>query len=101
MGLAYGTEYGLYQHSTKSWIAGTKDFPRDRIDDSKLPVDDTLNKNKTGRDADAYYRNHHAINTLIRHYLGGSVALALEKHIKKKATIHMVYYKLTRSVLQL
>ena len=31
-----------------------------------------------GRDADAYYRSHHEVDTLIGHSLGGAVALSLE-----------------------
>ena len=50
----------------------------------KLPLDDTLNKTKRGRDADAYYRSHHEIDTVIGHSLGGSVSLALEKQYKKE-----------------
>ena len=79
MKLAYETKYGLYQHYSKLFIAGTKDFPTDHIDDLKLPFDDTLNKTKRGRDADAYYRSHHEIDTVIGHSLGGAVALSLEK----------------------
>ena len=50
---AYNTINGLYQHNNKLFIAGTKDFPHDHIDDLKLPFDDTLSKTKRGRDADA------------------------------------------------
>ena len=42
-----------------------------------------------GRDADAYYRSHHEIDTLIGHPLGGAVALSLENHTKKKVITHM------------
>ena len=42
------------------------------------------NKTKRGRDADAYYRSHHEIDTVIGHSLGGSVSLALEKQYKKE-----------------
>ena len=76
---AYDTRDGLYQHYNKLFIAGTKDFPRDHIDDLKLPFDCTLNKTKRGRDADACYRSHHEIGTVIGHSLGGAVSLALEK----------------------
>ena len=38
--LAYETKDGLYQHYDKLFIAGTKDFPVDHIDDLKLPFDD-------------------------------------------------------------
>ena len=62
-------------------VAATKGFPADHIDDLKLPFDDTLNHIKRGRDADAYYRSHHEINTLVGHSLGGNVALASEKTI--------------------
>ena len=81
---AYDTRDGLYQHYNKLLIAGTKDFPVDHIDDLQLPFDDTLNKTKRGRDADAYYRSHHEIDTVIGHSLGGSVSLALEKKYKKE-----------------
>ncbi len=81
---AYETKYGLYQHYNKLFIAGTRDFPTDHIDDLKLPFDDTLNKTKRGRDADAYYRSHHEIDTVIGHSLGGAVALSLEKAYKKQ-----------------
>ena len=53
----------------------------DHIDDLKLPFDDTLNKTKRGRDADAYYGSHHEIDTVIGHSLGAMVSLALEKTI--------------------
>ena len=75
---AYGTRDGLYQHDNKLFVAGTKDFPQDHID-LKLPFGDALNKTKRGRDADAYYRSHHGIDTVIGHSLGGGVSLALEK----------------------
>ena len=81
---AYGTKYGLYQHYNKLFIAGTKDFPQDHIDDLKLPFDDTLNNTKRGRDADAYYRSHHEIDTVIGHSLGGAVSLALEQQHKQE-----------------
>ena len=86
---AYDTRDGLYQHYNKLFIAGTKDFPTDHIDDLKLPFDDTLNKTKRGRDADAYYRSHHEIDAVIGHSLGGAVALSLEKQYKKKVITHM------------
>ena len=82
--LAYETKDGSYQYYNKLLIAGTKDFPTDHIDDLRLPFDDTLNKTKRGRDADAYYRSHHEIDTVIGHSLGGAVALSLEKQHKKE-----------------
>ena len=81
---AYDTTDGLYQHYNKLLIAGTKDFPQDHIDDLKLSFDDTLKRNERGRDADAYYRSHHQIDTVIGHSLGGAVSLALEKKYKKE-----------------
>ena len=76
---AYETRDELYQHYNKLFIAGTKDFPQDHIDYLKLSFDDTLNKAKRGRDADAYYRSHHEIDTVIGHSLGGAIALSSEK----------------------
>ena len=84
MRLAYGAKDGLYQHYNKLSIAGTNDFPIDHIPDLKLPSDDTLSKTKRGRNADAYYRSHHEIDTIIGHSLGGAVALSLEKRYKKE-----------------
>ena len=66
----------LYQHYNKLFIAGTKDFPTDHRDDLKLPFDDTLNSTTRGKTADAYYRSHHEIDTVIGHSLGGAVALS-------------------------
>ena len=68
------TNDGLYQHFNKLFIAGTKDFPQDHVDDLKPPLNDTLNTIKRGRDADSYYRSHHEIDAVIGHSLGGSVS---------------------------
>ena len=81
--LAYETKDGLYQHYNRLFVAGTKDFPQDHIDDLKSFFD-TLNKTKRGRDADAYHRSHHEIDTVIGYSLGGAVSLALEKQYKKE-----------------
>ena len=81
---AYDTRYGSYQHYNKLFIACTKGFPQDHIYDLKSPFDDTLNKTKRGRDADAYYRSHHEIDTVIGHSLGAAVSLALEKQYTKE-----------------
>ena len=83
MKLAYETKDGLDQHYNKLFTAGTKDFPTDHLDDSKLPLGDTLNKTTRRKTADAYYRSHHEIDTVIEHSLGGAVASSLEKHYKK------------------
>ena len=80
---AYETQYGLYQHYHKLFIAGTKDWPGDAIDDLKLSFGDTLNKTHRGRTANAYYRPHHEIDTILSHSLGASVALSLEKQCDK------------------
>ena len=74
----------LCQHYNKLLIAGTKDFPVDHTDDLKPPFDDTLNKTRRGRDADAYYRSHHETDTVIGHSLGGAVALSSEKQYVKE-----------------
>ena len=76
---AFEAKYGSYQRYNYLFIAGTRDFPRDHIDDLKLPMNDTLNKTHRGRTADAYYRSHHEIDTVIGHSLGGAVALSFEK----------------------
>ena len=50
-----------------------------------LPIDDTLNKIKRGRDAHMYYRSHKSeTDTIIGRSLGGAVALSLEKQDKKE-----------------
>ena len=82
---AYGAKYGLYQHYNELFIAGTKDFPQDHIDDLKLQFDDTLHETKRGRGAYAYYRSHNSeLNIVIGHSLGGAVALLLEKQHNKE-----------------
>ena len=53
------------------------------IDDLRLLFDGFSNKTQRGRDADAYYRRNHEIDTAIGHSLGASVSLALEKQYKK------------------
>ena len=82
--LAYGTKDGSYQHYNKLFIAGTKDFPTDHIDDLKLQFDDTSNKTKRGRGADAYYISHHEIDTVTGHSLGAAIALPLERQYKQE-----------------
>ena len=74
---AYESKGGLHQHYYTLFIAGTRDWPGDATDDLKLPMNNTLNKTKRGRDSDAYYRSHHEIGTVIGHSLGGAVALSL------------------------
>ena len=49
-----------------------------------MSFDDTLNEITRVRDADAYYRSHHEIDTIIGHYLGGAAALSLEKQYKQE-----------------
>ena len=99
--LAYEAAHGLYQHYN-GIQCGAKGFPVDRIDGLKLPFDDILNKTKRGRDADAYYRSHHGIDTVIGHPLGGDVSLALEKqYTKKKVITLMGLFNLNLSVRQL
>ena len=80
---AYETRGGLYQHYNKLFTPGTKG-PIDFVDDLKLPFDDTLNNTTRGKTADAYYRSHHGIDTVIGHSLGGAVALSLENKYKKE-----------------
>ena len=80
---AYDTRDGLYQHFN-IFIAGTKDFPTDHLDDLKLPSDDILNLTKRGRHADAYYRGHHETDTLITHSLGPGVGLARQQKYKQQ-----------------
>ena len=76
---AYDSPNRYYHHRNKLFVAGTKDFPQDHVDDLTLPWENTLNLTKRGRDVEAYYKNHMTeIDTVIGHSLGGSVALSLE-----------------------
>ena len=52
--LAYKSPNRFYHHRNKLFVAGTKDWPNDLIDGSKLPFEDTLNLTKRGRDVEAY-----------------------------------------------
>ena len=81
---AYESRDGLHQPFNKLCIAGTRNWPTDAIDALKSQMNDTLNKTKRGRDADAYYRSHHEIDTVIGHSLGGNVSLALGKTIQQR-----------------
>ena len=65
-----------------SQVLGT--FHKTILTIKKLPFDDTLNKTKRGRDADAYYRSHREIDTVIGHSLGGAIALSLEKQYNRR-----------------
>ena len=46
---AYDTKYGLYQHYNELFIAGTRDFPTDHLDDLRLPFDGTLHNTTRGK----------------------------------------------------
>ena len=82
--LAYETKHGIYRHHNKLFIAGTKDFPTDHTDDLKLPFDTTLNKTNRGRDADAYCRSHHEIDTYCyRAFFGWSSGFKFRKQYNK------------------
>jgi len=80
---AYEAKNGLYQHYNKLFIAGTRDFPIDHLDDLRIPFGKTLD-GKRGRDAEAYYLSHHEIDTTIGHSLGGAIALNLQSKYKQK-----------------
>ena len=95
---AYESKDGLHQHYNKLFIAGTRDFPRDHTDDLKLQMNCIVNKTRRGRTADAHYRSHHEIDTVIGHSLGGAVALSLEKQYKKKGITFMELFNLKHSV---
>ena len=70
---AYDSPNRYYHHRNKLFVAGTKDWPQDVIDDIKLPYEDTLNLTKRGRDDEAYYRNHMTEDdTIIGHARGVS-----------------------------
>ena len=61
-------------------------------------MNDTLNKTHRGRTADAYYRSHHEIDTVIGHSLGGTVASSLENNINNKMITLMELFNLKHSV---
>ena len=80
---AYDSPNRYYQHRNKLFVAGTKDFPQDHLDDLTLPYGNTLKSTKRGNDVEAYYRNHMTeIDAVIGHSLGGSVSLALKENIE-------------------
>ena len=84
--------------NNKLLIAGTRDFFRDHIDDLRPPMSDTSYRTHRGRDADAYYRSHHGIDTVIGHSLGGAVALSLGNSINNKGITLMELFNLKHSV---
>ena len=76
--------YGFYQHYDKLFVSGAKGFPQEPIDALNLSFDNSLHGNKRGSDADAYYRSHHGMGTVIGHSLGAAISLALEKQYKQE-----------------
>ena len=65
---AYDSPNRYDQHRDNFFVAGTKDFPLDHIDDLKLPWENTMTLTTRGRDVEAYYRNHMTeIDTIIGH----------------------------------
>ena len=80
LGLAYETKDCLYQHYNKLFVAGTKDFPVDHIDDLKLPFDDTSKNTTRGRAADKYYRSHHGTDSY-RSFVGWGSRIIIRKTI--------------------
>ena len=77
---AYDSPNKYYQHRNKLFVAGTKDFPQNHLDDLILPVGNTLSLTKRNRDVERYCRNHMTeIDTIIGHSMGSSVAMALEE----------------------
>eukprot|EP00972_Heterocapsa_arctica_P057957 8550391-Heterocapsa_arctica.AAC.1 len=80
---AYAATNGLYQHYNKLFIAGTRDFPRDHWDDLNIPFHQTLN-GKRGRDAEACYKAHHEVDTVIVHSFGGAIALNMQRRYVKQ-----------------
>jgi hypothetical protein len=77
---------GIYQYYNKLYIYGTRDFPRDHIQNIHIPFDDSLAMYR-GQEAEAAILSHREIDTVIGYSMGGSVALALEEkypHLKSK-----------------
>ena len=81
---AYESKDVLHQHYNKLFIAGIRDWPGDAIDDLKLPMNDTLNKTKRGRDSDSYYRSPHEIDTVHRAFFGRSSCFKFRKTLSKR-----------------
>ena len=70
----------VYINIIIDYIYGTRDIPRDHIQNIHIPFDDSLEMYR-GKEAEAAILSHREIDTVIGYSMGGSVALALEENI--------------------
>lgn len=82
------TDEGLYHHPENKtlYIAGTKDFPRDILDDTLIPFK-MVHRSKRYRTANHYIQNNiDNIDTIVSHSLGSATAMKLNEDYNKKLT---------------
>ena len=82
------TDVGLYHHPENKtlYIAGTKDFPRDILDDTLIPFK-MVHRSKRYRTANHFIKNNmDNIDTIVSHSLGSATAMKLNEDNNKKIT---------------
>ena len=82
------TDLGLYHHPENKtlYIAGTKDFPRDILDDTLIPFH-MVHRSKRYKTANEFIRNNiDNVDTIVSHSLGSATAMKLNQDYNKRFT---------------
>ena len=82
------TDLGLYHHPENKtlYIAGTKDFPRDVLDDVLIPFH-MVHRSKRYRSANDFIKNNiDNIDTIVSHSLGSATTMKLHQDYNNRFT---------------
>ena len=82
------TDLGLYHHPENKtlYIAGTKDFPRDILDDTLIPFH-MVHRSKRYKTANDFIRNNiDNVDTIVSHSLGSATTMKLNQDYNKRFT---------------
>ena len=82
------TDLGLYHHpeNITLYMAGTKDFPRDILDDTLIPFH-MVHRSKRYKTANDFIRNNiDNVDTIVSHSLGSATTLKLNEDYNKRFT---------------
>ena len=80
------TDLGLYHHPENKtlYIAGTKDFPRDILDDTLIPFH-MVHRSKRYKTANDFIRNNiDNVDTIVSHSLGSETTMKLNQDYNKR-----------------
>ena len=84
------TDLGLYHHPENQtlYIAGTKDLPRDILDDTLIPFH-MIHRSKRYKTAHAFIRsNIEHVDTIVSQSLGSATTMKLNQDYNKRFTEH-------------